>query len=120
MIKSKKYKDIVNELELKSKEQLLYFLQSYSSELRHINLHCTDLCDSNTGIPYIRSVLASGLKVLNDKNDSYHMSEDVHQKAKSIIGYVQKNKNHNYSTNEIMFSLGYIAIYYKLAIKKVA
>lgn len=120
MIKSKNYKDIVNELELKTKEQLLYFLQSYSSELRHTTLHCRDLCDVITDIPYIRSVLASGLKVLNDIGGTYHMSEEVHQKAKNIIGYVQKNKNHNYSTNEIMFTLGYIAIYYKLAIKKVA
>ncbi|MBC2855335.1 hypothetical protein H3N56_02375 [Cetobacterium sp. 2A] len=48
-------------------------------------------------------------------NITYHptMSEDIYLKAMNIIGYTKNNRNHNYTTDEIMFTLGYIALYYK-------
>lgn len=115
----KNYTEIIKKLESYSKEQLICFLRSYSSELKNMESHCADLYDTETKTPYMSSVLASGLKVLNAKRNTYQMSEEVHQKANSIIGYVQKNSKHNYTEQELMFTVGYIAIYYKIAFEKI-
>lgn len=108
-----KYKNVVSSLERKSLEEIVYFLRSYSSRLGKKDLHCKDLVDDVTKISYITSILGSGLNVINNLEKSSAMSEEIHQKGKNIIAYVQKNNNHNYSQDEIMFTLGYIELYYK-------
>lgn len=115
-----KYKNVVSNLETKSLEEVIGFLRHYSATLGKRKLHCKDLIDIETDIPYMTSVLGSGLNVINNVVKSSSMSEEVHQKGKNIIAYVQKNKNHNYTQDEIMFTLGYIELYYKKEIYKVA
>lgn len=107
------YYNVIKHLETKSLEEITKFLQSFSSQLGKKSLHCTDLIDQATKIPYITSILGSGLTVTNNTTFNPIMSEEIHQKAKSIIAYVKNHKNHNYSHNEIMFVLGYIELYYK-------
>lgn len=47
------------------------------------------------------------------------MTEEAHQKANSIIGFVQKNLKYNYAEQELMFTVGYISIYHKTAFEKI-
>lgn len=108
-----KYSTVKKMLENQSLEGTIRFLKSYSSKLGEPNFHCKDLVDSGTKIPFITSVLASGLNVINNTSKSSAMSEEVHQKGKNIIGYIQSNPSHNYTQDEIMFTLGYIELYYK-------
>lgn len=94
-------------------ERLRRFLQSFSSKLKNIKEHCRDLVDSVDNIPYMTSVLGSGLSVTNDKTNYNKMSEEVYQKGMSILAHVRNNPNHNYSENEIIFVLGYTTLYHK-------
>lgn len=115
----KNFKKIEIKLETMSQEQLISFLSSYSSKLKNKELHCKDLVDVETSLPFITSVLASGLTVVNNTTYFPNMSETTYLKAKSILGYCQNNKFHNYSENEILFTLGFITLYHKLDALKV-
>lgn len=108
------FKKIKSKLESMSQEQVVSFLSSYSSKLKDKELHCKDLIDLETGLPFITSVLASGLTVINNTTYYPNMTEKIYLKAKSILGYSQNNKFHNYSDNEILFTLGFITLYHKL------
>ena len=107
------YLNVTKKLEKMSIEEVNSFLQSYSSQLGKRKLHCKDLIDLVTGVPFITSVLGSGLTVTNNTTYSPTMSEEIHQKAENIIAHVKNNSNHNFSQSEIMFALGYIELYYK-------
>ena len=109
-----KYKTIEIRLNSMSQEQIISFLSSYSSKLKDKESHCRDLVDVETGLPFITSVLASGLTVINNTTYYPNMSEKVYLKDKSILGYSQNNKYHHYSDNEILFTLGFITLYHKL------
>lgn len=113
-----KYKSVESKLEKMSLEEVLTFLRGYGSTLKDREFHCKDLMNLEDNTSYMSSVLGSGLNVIN--NTSSSMSEKVHQKGKSIIAYVQKNKKHNYTQDEIMFTLGYIELYYKKEVDRVA
>ncbi|MGL5203275.1 hypothetical protein [Cetobacterium sp.] len=107
------YSNVTQKLENMSIEEINTFLQSYSSQLGKRKFHCKDLVDLVTGVPFITSILGSGLTVTNNTTYNPTMSEEIHQKAQNIIAHVKGNSNHNYSQSEIMFALGYIELYYK-------
>lgn len=110
----KTFKEIQYKLNSMTTEQVISFLSSYSSSLKEKELHCKDLIDLKTSIPYITSILASGLTVINNTTYYPNMSEDTYLKAKSILGYSQNNKHHHYSEKELLFTLGYLTLYHKL------
>lgn len=112
MIKNNIYIKMENRLNEMTIEELKLFLRSYSSRLCNASHHCRDLVDLATNIPYITSIEGSGLSVIN--NTGRNMSEDTYLKSKSILGYAQNNPNSSYTEDELLFTLGYISLYYKI------
>ena len=109
----KQYLSVTQKLESMSFEEITNFLQHYSSQLGKREFHCRDLVDSVTGIPFITSILGSGLTVTNNTTYNPTMSEEIHQKALNLIAHTKQYPEHHYSQNEIMFALVYISLYYK-------
>lgn len=109
----KNYQKIKKKYEQMDYERLISFLKSYSSRLSKKEGHCRDLIDNVSEVPYITSILGSGLNVINNKNKLPKMSEEVYQKGLSILGYAQKVFGNNYTEEEIIFTMGYTILYHK-------
>lgn len=109
----KDFKKIKKNFDGMDYERLISFLQSYSSRLRKKEEHCRDLTDTVSEIPYMTSILGSGLNVINNKIQLPKMSEEVYQKGLSILGYTQKVLGNNYTEEEIIFTMGYTTLYHK-------
>lgn len=111
----KKFKKILEKLKKMNLEELKVFLRYYSSKLSKVENHCRDLVDKESDLSYITSILGSGLTVINNTTHFPKMSEEVYQKAKSVLGYIKNVPNHHYSEDEIMFVLGYTSLYHERA-----